>query len=75
MQKRASCSIGFRSLPRKSVIKIFSDPFNTAGLLIDPGLHDGFPFTVLDAIDNMTVQLECASEMYDLLALIGTPGR
>ncbi len=57
------------------MIKIFSDPFNTAGLLIDRGLHDGFPFTVFDVIDNITVQLKCPAEMYDLLALIGTPGR
>jgi fructose 1,6-bisphosphate aldolase/phosphatase len=55
--------------------KIFADPFNTAGLIIDPALHDGFIFTVLDVIDNVTVQLKCPGEIYDLLALIGTPSR
>ena len=57
------------------LFKIFADPFNTAGLVIDPGLHEGFTFTILDVIDNITVELKCPSEMYDLLALIGTPGR
>jgi len=57
------------------LFKIFADPFNTAGLIIDPGLHGGFNFTVLDVVDNIAVSLKCPSEMYDLLALIGTPGR
>jgi len=57
------------------LFKIFADPFNTAGLIIDPGLHGGFNFTVLDVIDNVAVSLKCPNEMYDLLALIGTPGR
>jgi len=57
------------------LFKIFADPFNTAGLIIDPKLHEGFGFTVLDVIDNITVELKCPVEMYDLLALIGTPAR
>lgn len=57
------------------LFKIFADPFNTAGLIIDPRLHDGFTFTVLNVHENIAVDLRCPAEMYDLLALIGTPGR
>jgi len=57
------------------LFKVFADPFNTAGLIIDPKLHDGFNFTVLDVMDNVEVELKCPAEMYDLLALIGTPAR
>ncbi len=55
--------------------KIFADPFNTAGLIIDPGLHDGFKFNVLDVMEGKSVSLKCPEESYDLLALIGDPNR
>ncbi len=55
--------------------KTFADPFNTAGLVIDPAIHDGFDFTVMDVYEHKEVQLRCPSEIYDLLALIGTPAR
>ncbi len=55
--------------------KIFADPFNTAGLVIDPRMHDGFVFQVLDVFEGKVVELAMPEEMYDLLALIGTPGR
>lgn len=55
--------------------KIFADPFNTAGLIIDPSLHVGFTFRVLDLIEGRSVDLHCPTESYDLLALIGTTGR
>jgi fructose 1,6-bisphosphate aldolase/phosphatase len=57
------------------LFKIFADPFNTAGLVIDPMLHEGFQFEVLDINENQSVRLRCPAEMYDLLALIGTPNR
>jgi fructose 1,6-bisphosphate aldolase/phosphatase len=57
------------------LFKIFADPFNTAGLVIDPALHDGFIFTVFDLVDNIAVDMRCPTETYDLLALIGTPSR
>jgi len=57
------------------LFKIFADPFNTAGLVIDPALHDGFVFTVFDVFENIAVDMRCPAEMYDLLALIGTPGK
>jgi len=55
--------------------KIFSDPFNTAGLVIDPMLQSGFRFQVLDVKENKSVTLKCPEEAYALLALIGTTGR
>ena len=55
--------------------KMFADPFNTAGLVIDPKLHDGFKFEVYDVMDNKKVILNCPEELYDLLALIGSTGR
>ena len=30
------------------IFKVFADPFNTAGLIIDPSCHDGFVFEVWD---------------------------
>ncbi|MEO0270169.1 MAG: fructose-1,6-bisphosphate aldolase/phosphatase [candidate division WOR-3 bacterium] len=53
------------------LFKIFADPFNTAGLVIDPKLHDGFIFEVLHMKEGKVVKLACPEEMYSLLALIG----
>ena len=55
--------------------RIFADPFNTAGLVIDPRLHQGFKFTVYDAFEGREITLNAPEEIYDLLAIIGTPGR
>jgi fructose 1,6-bisphosphate aldolase/phosphatase len=55
--------------------KIFADPFNTAGLVIDPRMVSGFKFEVLDAIESKTVVLSTPDETYSLLALIGTTER
>ena len=55
--------------------KIFADPFNTAGLVIDPRMHDGFRFQILDVFEGRVVELNAPEELYDILALIGTPGR
>ena len=57
------------------IFRIFADPFNTAGLVIDPKLHDGFSFEVFDVMEHKKVILDCPEEMYDLLALIGSTGR
>jgi fructose 1,6-bisphosphate aldolase/phosphatase len=57
------------------LFKMFADPFNTAGLVIDPEMHDGFLFEVHDVIEHKKVIFKCPEEMYDLLALIGQPGR
>lgn len=53
--------------------KMFADPFNTAGLVIDPKMHDGFVFEVLDTRKGKTVKINTPEELYDLLALIGSP--
>ncbi len=51
--------------------KMFADPFGTAGLVLDPKLHDGFAFRVLDVYTDKTVELKAPEELYDLLAIIG----
>lgn len=51
--------------------KMFADPFNTIGLVIDPSMHDGFIFEVLDIFENKTVKLNSPEDIYDLLCLIG----
>ena len=53
------------------IFKMFADPFNTAGLVIDPSIHDGFVFEVWDIQKHKNVMLKTPEEMYDLLALIG----
>ncbi|MCX8204038.1 MAG: fructose-1,6-bisphosphatase, partial [Nitrososphaeria archaeon] len=55
--------------------RIFASPDNTAGLVIDPKLHAGFKFEVLDLIESESVVLKAPEELYDLVALLGTPGR
>lgn len=57
------------------LFRIFADPMNTAGLVIDPNMLCGFKFEVVDTLENKSTILRCPSEMYELLALIGTVGR
>jgi len=54
------------------LFRAFADPFNTAGLVIDPKMCNGFIFEVLDVYKHMKVALKCPEEMYELLALLGT---
>jgi len=51
--------------------KMFGDPFNTAGLVIDPHMHDGFLFNVLDVYENKIVTFSLPEELYDALVFIG----
>ena len=51
--------------------KIFADPGNTSGLVIDPRMTCGFSFDVLDGKANKSVVLRSPEELYSLLALIG----
>lgn len=55
--------------------EMFADPMNTAGLVIDPKMHEGFTFEVLDVYTGKAVKLNTPAETYDLLALIGTVGK
>jgi len=57
------------------LFRMFADPFNTAGLVIDPNMGGGFKFEVLDSKENKKVVLKCPEEMYELIALIGTQSR
>jgi fructose 1,6-bisphosphate aldolase/phosphatase len=57
------------------LFRVFADPFNTAGLVIDPRMHEGFIFEVYDVMEGRSVLLKAPEEMYDILALIGTTGR
>ncbi len=55
------------------IYKMFADPFNTSGLVIDPSMHSGFKFEVHDLIDNKMVMFSAPEELYDLLVFIGAP--
>jgi len=57
------------------IFRMFADPFNTAGLIVDPSLHGGYDFEVFDVMEHKKVTLSCPDEMYDLLALLGTISR
>ena len=57
------------------LFEMFGDPQCTAGLVIDPKLHDGFVFHVLDVYEDHLFSLACPEEMYDLLAIISGTGR
>jgi fructose 1,6-bisphosphate aldolase/phosphatase len=57
------------------LFRIFADPFNTAGLTIDPGMHDGFVFEVHDVMEKKKIEFKTPEETYDLLVFIGTPDR
>ena len=57
------------------LFRMFADPMNTAGLVIDPNMICGFKFEVIDTLENKSIVLKCPEEMYELLALIGTVGR
>ncbi len=57
------------------VFRMFADPFNTAGLSIDPAMHNGFRFEVYDIYNEKKVILDTPKELYDLLALIGSKSK
>jgi fructose 1,6-bisphosphate aldolase/phosphatase len=57
------------------LFKIFADPFNTAGLVIDPSMHEGFVFEVIDVYGKRKITFSCPEETYDLLMFIGAMRR
>jgi fructose 1,6-bisphosphate aldolase/phosphatase len=63
------CAPGAWNLP---LFRIFADPFNTIGLVIDPSSHDGFDFEIHDVYGGKTVLMHSPEEMYDILALVGS---
>jgi fructose 1,6-bisphosphate aldolase/phosphatase len=59
------------------LFRMFADPFNTAGLVIDPNLHGGFTFIIQDVKKEIPcfIEMKCPAEMYDVLALLGSTSR
>lgn len=57
------------------LFRIFADPFNTAGLVIDPAMHEGFRFEVVDVYEHKKIIFSTPEEMYDMLMLIGAMRR
>lgn len=55
--------------------KMFADPFNTGGLVIDPSMHEGFAFEILDAQENRIITLQCPGDLYDLIMFLGSRAR
>lgn len=55
--------------------KMFADPFNTAGLVIDAKMHAGFRFEVYDLYQDKRIVFDAPREIYDLLMFIGAPAR
>jgi len=55
--------------------KMFADPFNTAGLVIDPKVHQGFTFEVHDVKESKCITFKTPEDSYKLLSLIGQPSR
>ncbi len=66
------CRLGAWNLP---LYKAFADPFTTAGLVIDPSMHEGFAFEVLDIQENRTITLQCPGDIYDLAMFLSSSGR
>ncbi|MBA2882572.1 fructose 1,6-bisphosphate aldolase/phosphatase [Desulfosalsimonas propionicica] len=65
-------SAGAWNLP---LYKAFADPFNTAGLVISPSLHEGFKFQVHDVKGHKRIFFNAPEEIYDLLVFIGAPSQ
>jgi fructose 1,6-bisphosphate aldolase/phosphatase len=65
-------SAGAWNLP---LYKLFADPFNTAGLVISPSMHEGFRFEVHDVKEDLRIFFDTPKEIYDLLVFIGAAGR
>lgn len=55
------------------LFKMFADPFNTAGLVIDPNMHDGFIFEVHNLKEKKKIIFSLPEDMYNMLAFIGAP--
>jgi len=55
--------------------RVFADPSNTSGLVIDPKMTGGFKFEVFDAYNDKSVVITTPAELYSLIALIGTTER
>ncbi len=57
------------------IYKMFADPFNTPGLVIDQNMNSGFLFEIWDIIEGKKIYLEAPLKSYDILAMIGSKSR
>jgi fructose 1,6-bisphosphate aldolase/phosphatase len=57
------------------LFRIFADPFTTAGLVIDPAMHEGFRFEVVDVYEHRKIIFSTPEEFYDILMFIGAMRR
>ena len=57
------------------IFKMFADPYNTPGLVIDNNMHDGFIFEVWDIVEAKRIFFSTPEQMYDILGLIGSKSR
>jgi len=55
--------------------KMFADPFNTTGLVIDSKMHAGFRFEVYDLKEEKKIWFDCPKDIYEMLMFIGAPAR
>lgn len=55
--------------------KMFADPFGTIGLVIDPHMHGGFSFEVMDMKEHKRIMFKAPEEIYDMLVYLGAPAR
>lgn len=53
--------------------RIFADPFNSVGLVIDTKMHEGFSFEVHDLIESRKITFHCPEDLYSMLMFIGSP--
>ncbi len=57
------------------LFKMFTDPFNTIGLVIASSMHQGYTFEVIDVKGKKKITFNTPEEMYDLLVFVGAPAR
>lgn len=55
--------------------KIFADPFNTPGLILDRAMSDGFSFRIRDLQSGKEITLPAPGRLYEILALAGSGAR
>ena len=49
--------------------RIFADPFNTAGLIGDEAMFNGFTFTIMDTFENREIELKTPAEAHLIVSL------
>lgn len=57
------------------LFRMFGDPFNTAGLVIDAKMHAGFAYEVFDLYDEKRIVFDLPQDLHDMLMFIGAPAR